>query len=100
MNIRRGEGSPCSTAECVALDAPASLQCWIENRVERGRVGLYGRPGVGMGQPFIDDPKSPGDPQRATIKAHTTSTQPPSPLRNPGVRLIPIGEPLWSPVAL
>src|SRR5205807_2705279 len=55
-----------------------------------------------MGQPFIDKPKSPGDPRRATIKAHTTSTQPPSPLRNPGVglRLMPIGEPLWSPAAL
>jgi hypothetical protein len=54
----RGEDSPCSTAECVALDArtpcgldncaavealasfpiclsSASLQCWLENSVER-----------------------------------------------------------------
>ena len=27
----RGESSPCSTAECEALDATASLQCWLEN---------------------------------------------------------------------
>src|SRR6516162_6558283 len=40
----RGEGSPCSTAECEAPDAPASLQCWIENRVWSGVVGLYSRP--------------------------------------------------------
>src|SRR5690348_16428493 len=32
---------------------------------------------------YIDKPKSPGDPRRVTVKAHTTSTQPPSPLRNP-----------------
>src|SRR5947207_9283477 len=39
---------------------------------------------------------------RATIKAHRPSTQPPSPLRNPGVglRLMPIGGPLWSPGVL
>jgi hypothetical protein len=62
--------------------------------VERGRVGLYGRPGWG-GCPFIDEPASPSDSRRATIKAHTTSTQPPSPLRNPGLglRLMLIGRP-------
>ena len=48
-----------------------------------GREGLYGRPGVGLGKPYIDGPTSPGDPPRATIKAHTTSAKPPSPLRNP-----------------
>ena len=35
--------------------------------------------GVGYG-PFIDEPMSSGKPRRATVKAHTTSTQPPSPL--------------------
>src|SRR5690349_3205399 len=37
----RGKGSPCSTAECEALDASASLQCWLESRVRSGWVGLY-----------------------------------------------------------
>ncbi len=58
-----------------------------------GWVGLYGRPGEGGYGPFIDEPTFSGDPQRATIKVHHPSTQPPSPLRNPrfGLRLMPIG---------
>jgi hypothetical protein len=38
--------------------------------------------GVGMGQ-LIDEPMSSGDPHRATIKAHYSSTQTHSPLQNP-----------------
>src|SRR6266480_907793 len=34
-----------------------------------GWVGLDGRPWVGGCSPFIDEPMSSGDPQRATIKA-------------------------------
>ena len=60
-------------------------------------------PFVGVGDTrcrlFIDQPTSSGDPRRATIKAHHSSTQSPSPLRNPrlGLKLMPIGGPLWSP---
>src|SRR6266568_1355351 len=53
--------------------------------VEWGRVGLYGRP-RGVSRPFIDEPASPGEPRWATIKAHPASTQPPSPLQNPGLK--------------
>ncbi len=58
-----------------------------------GWVGLHGRPWVRGYGPFIDEQTPSGDPQRATMKAHTTSTQPPSPLRNPrlGLRLLLIG---------
>jgi len=61
-----------------------------------GWVGLHGRPWVGGCGPCIDEPMSSGDPQRATIKAHHPSTQPPSPLRNPrsGFRLMHPGHPL------
>src|SRR5947208_13629127 len=53
--------------------------------VEWGRVGLYGRP-RGVSWPFIDEPASPGEPRRVTIKAHPASTRPPSPLQNPGLK--------------
>src|SRR2546421_6518652 len=53
--------------------------------VEWGRVGLYGRP-RGVSWPFIDEPASPGEPRRVTIKPHPASTRPPSPLQNPGLK--------------
>src|SRR6266571_1528340 len=56
--------------------------------VRSGWVGLYGRPGVGGCGLCIDEPMSSGDPQRATIKVHLPSTQPPSPLRE-SLRLMP-----------
>ena len=43
--------------------------------VEWGRVGLYGRP-RGVSWPFIDEPASPDEPRRATIKAHPASAWP------------------------
>src|SRR5437763_1108858 len=41
--------------------------------------------------PFVDEPTSSDDPQRATIKAHPTPHHPPSPLRpkEPGRRKRP-----------
>src|SRR2546430_13984618 len=53
--------------------------------VAGGRSMTQGQTGVG---------------ERATIKAHPTTLQPPSPLRRNQrhfVRLMPIGDPLWSP---
>jgi len=41
----------------------------------------------GACSPVIDEPAFPGEPGRATRKAHTASTLPLSPLRNPGLRL-------------
>ena len=54
--------------------------------VEQGRVGLYGRPPSFTWKRWLVD-KEPTCPPRATIKAHPTSTQPPSPLRNPAWRI-------------
>jgi hypothetical protein len=67
--------------------------------VEWGRVGLDGRPRGGDGQAVHYRSTRPGNPQRTTIKAHPASTQPPSPLRNPRLRLrlMPVLAPLRSP---
>src|SRR5258708_2229711 len=62
--------------------------------VGSGGEGLYGRP---RPVPWLICGGSRSHPHhRATIKALPSSTQPPSPLRNPGLRLrlMPIGRPL------
>ena len=43
--------------------------------------GLYGRPWSGGDGPFIVEPTSSCNPQRATIKAHPTTPHPLSPLQ-------------------
>jgi hypothetical protein len=68
----------------------------VYSRGEGGAVGLGGPlwSPVGWGRsPSIGEPTFSGDPQRATIKVHRPSSQPPSPLRNPCIEstLMPIG---------
>ncbi len=68
------------------------------SRGEGGRVGKGGplwSPGGGACSLAIYEPTSSRDPWRATIKAHSTSTQPPSPLQ-----LMHIRHPLRTCVAL
>jgi len=87
--VRYLESQEKSSSTSVADSPPVGA------RVGRsGRVGLYGRP------PWFSWKRSPlmnkqqGHP-RATIKAHPTSTQPPSPLRhNDGTDSYIVGAPL------
>ena len=65
--IRRDEGSPCSTAECEALDATASLQYWIENGVERGGGPLWTQSGGLCGPPPLHRQPRPGDDVGAPV---------------------------------
>ena len=66
---------------------------------ELGWVGLDGRPLWGAASCRLHDAWAVSPHPRATLKAPNPSTQPPSPLRNPGLRLklMSIGGPFWSP---
>jgi hypothetical protein len=86
------------TINCVGADA--CILASVGAKVDDVRLGgpLWS-PDVEEYGTFSDGPASPGEPRRATIKAHPASTQPPSPLQNPGLkfRFMPIGWMLASP---